>query len=334
MPVTAASAKLITIFGGSGFLGRHTVAALARRGYRIRVAVRRPDLAGHLQPMGTVGQIHAVQANVRYPESIKRAVTGSHAVINMVGILYESGRQRFDAVQTSGPKAIAEAARDEGAGALVHVSAIGADRNSDVGYARSKGLGEAGVLEAFPEAVIFRQSIMFGPEDDFFNRFASLARFSPFLPLIGGGTTRFQPVYVADVAEAIARAVDGQGSPGTIYELGGPEIVTFRRCLEMMLETTGRSRPLVTVPWPLARIMGSVLGILPKPLLTYDQVRMLERDNVVSEEAEREGRTIEALRIEPTLMELILPTYLVRFRRHGQFTTPGKTRSTEERSSL
>lgn len=324
MPVTAASAKLITIFGGSGFLGRHTVAALARRGYRIRVAVRRPDLAGFLQPLGTVGQIRAIQANVRYRESVDRAVAGADAVINLVGILYEAGRQRFDAVQTFGPKAIAEAASAEGVGALVHVSAIGADENSEVGYARSKGLGEAAVLEAVPQAVIVRQSIMFGPEDNFFNRFASMARFSPFLPLIGGGKTRFQPVYVADVAEAIARAINGDARPGTTYELGGPEIVTFRQCMELMLEVTGRRRALVPIPWAVARAMGSIAGILPKPLITHDQVRMLERDNVVSEAAERESRTLEDLGIEATAMELILPTYLVRFREHGQFSMPGK----------
>jgi uncharacterized protein YbjT (DUF2867 family) len=324
MPVTAASAKLITIFGGSGFLGRHTVAALARRGYRIRVAVRRPDLAGHLQPLGTVGQIRPIQANVRYAESVKRAVAGADAVINLVGILYEAGRQRFDAVQTFGPKAIAEAARAEGAGALVHVSAIGADKDSNVGYARSKGLGEAGVLEAFPEAVVFRPSIMFGPEDNFFNRFASMARFSPVLPLIGGGTTRFQPVYVADAAEAIARAIDGRARQGTIYELGGPETITFRRCMELMLKATGRRRALVPIPWALARIIGSVADALPRPLITRDQVRMLERDNVVSEAAQRDGRTLAGLGIDPTLMELILPSYLVRFREHGQFSMPGK----------
>jgi uncharacterized protein YbjT (DUF2867 family) len=322
MSVTAASGKLITIFGGSGFVGRYTVSALARRGYRIRVAVRRPDLAGHLQPLGTVGQIKPVQANVRFPESVKRAVAGADAVINLVGILYEAGRQRFDAVQTFGPQAIAEAARAEGASAVVHVSAIGADRESDIGYARSKGLGEAAILEAYPEAVIFRPSILFGPEDGFFNRFAAMARFSPFLPLIGGGQTRFQPVYVADVAEAIARAIDGQARPGATYELGGPEIVTFRRCMELMLEVTGRRRMLMRIPWPIAKLMGNILGLLPKPLLTYDQVRLLEHDNVVSEAAEKEGRTLRGLGIDPTLMELILPTYLVRFRERGQFTVP------------
>ena len=322
MPVTPASGKLVTVFGGSGFLGRHTVSALARRGYRIRVAVRRPDLAGHLQPLGTVGQIKPVQANVRFPDSIKRAVAGSDAVVNVIGILYESGRQRFDAVQAAGPKAIAEAARAEGAEILVHVSAIGADATSDIGYARTKGLGEAAMLDTCPEAVVFRPSILFGPEDEFFNRFASMARFSPFLPLIGGGAPRFQPVYVADVGEAIARAIDGDARPGTVYELGGPEVVTFRRCMELMLETIGRRRVLLPLPWGIAKAMGAVFGLLPKPLLTYDQVRQLGHDNVVSEAAEREGRTLEGLGIDPTLMELILPTYLVRFRERGQFTMP------------
>jgi uncharacterized protein YbjT (DUF2867 family) len=205
---------------------------------------------------------------------------------------------------------------------VVHVSAIGADRDSEIGYARSKGLGEAALLEAYPEAVIFRPSILFGPEDGFFNRFASMARFSPFLPLIGGGLTRFQPVYVADVAEAIASAIDGQARPGATYELGGPEIATFRRCMELMLEVTGRRRILLHIPWPVAKAMGTVFGLLPKPLLTYEQVRLLEHDNVVSEAAEKEGRTLRGLGIDPTLMGLILPTYLVRFRERGQFTMP------------
>jgi NADH dehydrogenase len=320
MTLPTSSAKTITVFGGSGFLGRHIVRNLAKQGHRIRVAVRRPDLAGHLQPLGGVGQIKPVQANLRYRWSVDRAVDGADAVINCVGILYQAGQQRFDAVQAFGPRAIAEAARAQGITNIVHVSAIGADAGSDIGYLRSKGEGEAGMLETVPEAVILRPSIVFGPEDDFFNRFAAMARLSPALPLFGGGETRFQPVYVGDVAEAAVRAVGGQANAGTAYELGGPEVVSFRECMEMMLETIGRKRLLVPVPFAVGKMMGGVLGLLPKPPLTGDQVRMLELDNVVSESAEADGRTLAGLGISATAMEVVLPTYLVRFREHGQFT--------------
>src|SRR6202165_3080107 len=213
---------LVTVFGGSGFLGRNVVRALCKRDYRIRVAVRRPELAGHLQPLGKVGQIHAVQANLRYPASVEAAMRDSHAAINLVGILTESGAQTFDAVQAAGAGAVAKAAAAVGA-AMVHVSAIGADENSPSRYARAKAAGEKAVLSAVPSATILRPSIVFGPEDQFTNRFASLARMLPVLPRIGGGATRLQPVYVGDVATAIADAVDGKARAGAIYELGGPE---------------------------------------------------------------------------------------------------------------
>ncbi len=310
---------LVTVFGGSGFLGRHVVRALARRGYRVRVAVRNPNLAGHLQPLGNVGQIQAVQANLRVRWSIDRAVQGADHVINLVGILFESGRQSFDAVQDFGARAVAEAARAEGA-KLTHVSAIGADVESTAGYAQTKARGEQAVLETMPDAVIFRPSIMFGPEDGFFNRFAAMARLSPALPLIGGGHTKFQPVYVADVAEAIARSVEGKVEGGRIYELGGPETMTFKQCMEKMLEVIERKRMLVSVPWGLARLQGSLLGLLPNPLLTRDQVEMLRTDNVVSQTAEQEGRTFAALGIKPQAMDAILPSYLWQYRPAGQFT--------------
>lgn len=312
---------LVTVFGGSGFLGRHVVQALARRGYRIRVACRRPDLAGHVQPLGNVGQIQPVQANLRVRWSVDRAVAGADYVVNLVAILHEGGRQRFDAIHSFGARAVAEAARAEGA-ALVHVSAIGADPQSPALYARTKAAGERAVLETLPDAVIFRPSIMFGPEDGFFNRFATMARYTPALPLIGGGHTRFQPVYVADVAEAIARAVDGEVVGGRIYELGGPEILTFRQCMERMLATIDRKRWLVPVPWLIARLQGAILGLLPKPLLTSDQVKLLETDNVVSAEAEQEGRTLTGLGIKPKSIESILPSYLWTYRPAGQFTKP------------
>jgi NADH dehydrogenase len=313
---------LITIFGGSGFLGRHLVRALARRHYRIRVAARRPDLAGHLQPLGRVGQIHAVQANVRHPGSVEAAVRGADIVVNLVGILYERGRQRFDTVQSFGAEQVALAAAAHGA-RMVHVSAIGADPASTSAYARAKAEGEKAVLAAKPDATIFRPSIMFGPEDDFFNRFGALARFLPALPLIGGGETRFQPVFVGDVAEAISRAVDGRARAGAIYELGGPEVRTFRQLMEYVLAVTERRRLLLSVPFALAKLQATFLQYLPKPLLTPDQVELLRTDNVVSPEAQGENRTLEGLGIDPTAMQMVVPSYLWRFRKTGQFRVRG-----------
>ncbi|MCT8970863.1 complex I NDUFA9 subunit family protein [Microbaculum marinisediminis] len=317
--------ELVTVFGGSGFVGRHVVRALARRGYRVRVAVRRPDLAGFLQPLGGVGQIHAVQANIRNRESIDRAIAGSDAVVNLVGILYESGRQSFDVVQAVGPGAVAAAARDAGVGRLVHISAIGADANSESNYARTKAAGEAAVRTAFPDAVIMRPSIVFGPEDDFFNRFGAMARIAPVLPLIGGGNTRFQPVYVGDVAEAVAQGVDGKLTSGTVYELGGPEIRTFKQLLEYILKVTGRRRILAPLPFEIAKLKAWFLQMFPKPLLTVDQVRLLARDNVVSEEAIKEGRTLEGIGIDPNAIETVVPAYLARYRKAGQFSSPDRT---------
>jgi uncharacterized protein YbjT (DUF2867 family) len=312
--------RLITIFGGSGFLGRHLVRALAKRHYRLRVAVRRPDLAGHLQPLGRVGQIHAVQANVRHAESVEAALRGADVAINLVGILFERGRQRFDAVQTYGAEQIALAAAAHGA-RMIHVSAIGADEASPSRYARSKAAGEKAVLAAVPAAVIFRPSIMFGPEDAFFNKFAAMARVLPALPLIGGGETKFQPVFVGDVAEAIARAVDGEARPGTTYELGGPEVKTFKELLQYILAVIERRRLLVPIPFALAKFQAAFLQFLPKPIVTPDQIEQLKRDNVVSPEAEREGRTLRGLGIVPTAMEVVVPSYLWRFRKTGQFRT-------------
>lgn len=317
--------KLVTVFGGSGFVGRHIVRELAHRGYRIRVAVRRPDLAGFLQPLGNVGQISFVQSNLRFRNSVDRAVQGSDFVINCVGILFESGRNKFDAVQDFGARAVAEAARAAGA-KLIHLSAIGADASSNSTYARTKGVAEKAIQEILPDATILRPSIVFGPEDQFFNKFADLARLSPFLPLIGGGKTAFQPVYVGDVAEAVARIVDGAMAPGKIYELGGPEVLTFRQCMEIMLEQIDRSTPLVSMPFSVASMLGSLASLVPfiAPPITADQVRLLKKDNVVSKEAEAEGRTLTGMGITPTLVEAILPSYLVHYRPHGQYTRSGK----------
>ena len=309
---------LVTVYGGSGFLGRHVVRALAKRNYRIRVAVRRPELANFLQPLGRVGQIHAVQANLRHAPSVEAAARDAQVLVNLVGILFERGRQRFDTVHTYGAEQVALAASAHGA-RLVHVSAIGADEHSPAHYARSKAAAERLVLAAQPQAVIMRPSILFGPEDDFFNRFASLARMSPALPLIGGGMTRFQPVFVGDVAAAIADAVDGNARAGTVYELGGPEVRTFKELMQYVLATIERKRLLVPIPFFVAKMQAAVLQYLPKPLLTPDQVELLRVDNVVSEAAKAEGRTLQGLGIEPEPIEAIVPSYLWRFRKTGQF---------------
>jgi NADH dehydrogenase len=309
---------LVAVFGGSGFLGRHVVRALAKRGYRVRVAVRRPELAGYLQPMGRVGQIHAVQANLRYPDSVTAAVRDAAVVINLVGILFERGRQRFDAVMTAGAQSVARAAQAVSA-PLVHVSAIGADEKSASRYARAKAEGERQVLAAHEAAVIIRPSIVFGPEDDFFNRFAALARIAPALPLVGGGVTRMQPVFAGDVAEAIARAVDGDLRPGLVYELGGPDMRTFKELMQFVLATTQRRRLLVPVPFALMKLQAMLLQLLPKPPITPDQVELLKHDNVVSDDAKRDGRTFEGIGVTPESIEAIVPSYLWRFRKTGQF---------------
>jgi NADH dehydrogenase len=309
---------LVTVFGGSGFLGRHVVRALARQGYRIRVAVRRPELAGFLQPLGRVGQIHAVQANLRYAGSVEAAVRDADAVVNLVGILFERGRQRFDTVQAFGAEAVALAAAAFGA-RLVHISAIGAEENATSHYARSKAAGERLVRAAVPAAVVLRPSVVFGPEDDFFNKFAAIARLSPALPLVGGGHTRFQPVFAGDVAAAVAAALEGRAAPGATYELGGPETRSFKELMQLVLATIERQRLLVPLPFPLAKLAATFLQFMPKPLLTPDQVELLRSDNVVAEAAKAEGRTLEGLGIDPVAMEAVVPSYLWRFRKAGQF---------------
>jgi uncharacterized protein YbjT (DUF2867 family) len=310
---------LVTVFGGSGFVGRSVVRALAKREYRIRVAVRRPELAGYLQPMGRVGQIHTVQANVRHPASVEAAMRDAHVVVNLVGILAESGAQTFEAVQAAGAGTIAKAAAAAGA-QMVHISAIGADEKSESGYARSKAEGEKTVLAAVPSATIMRPSVVFGPEDQFTNRFAALARISPFLPLIGGGVTKLQPVYVGDVATAVANAVDGKAKLGRVYELGGPEILSMREIMETILAITDRERMLLSLPFGIAKFQSYVLQFAPGALkLTPDQVELLRHDNVVSQAAKDAGRTLEGLGVTPDSLEGISPQYLWRFRPAGQF---------------
>jgi NADH dehydrogenase len=309
---------LVTIFGGSGFLGRNVVRELCKRDYRIRIAVRRPELAYHLQPAGKVGQIHAVQANLRYPGSVEAATRGASIAINLVGILTEGGGQTFDAVQVRGAETIAKAAQAAGA-RMVHVSAIGADDRSPSHYARAKAAGEMAVLAAVPSATILRPSLMFGPEDQFTNRFAALARMSPVLPLIGGNT-RMQPAYVGDVATAVADAVDGKTRAGATYQLGGPEVLTMREIMQSIFKMTNRDRTLLPLPFGLAKFQAFFLQFAPGALkLTPDQVEMLKSDNVVSDAAKTAGLTLEGLGIAPASMEAVCPQYLWRFRPMGQF---------------
>jgi NADH dehydrogenase len=312
------TSNLVTIFGGAGFIGTQVVQLLARRGYRIRVAVRRPDLAGHVRPLGAVGQVMPIQANIRNRESVERAIRGSSIVINLVGIGHESGKQRFRAVHAMGAKNVAEAAKALGVNSLVHVSALGADMQAPSGYARTKALGETEVLTAFPSAVVIRPSIVFGPGDGFFNRYGMLARMLPVLPVIGA-KSRLQPIYVGDVAEAICRAAEAEVKGGKIYEIGGPEVATHKELVARVLTDTQRSNLLLPLPAGLAKLLALPLSLLPSPLITGDQVDQLQADNVVSEEAKREKRTLAAFDIAPTAMDAILPSYLWRFMKNGQF---------------
>jgi NADH dehydrogenase len=311
------AARVATIFGGSGFIGRHLIGRLAKQGWVVRVAVRHPARAGFLKPLGDVGQITPIRAPLQDQLAVEAAVQGASAVVNLVGVLYERGAQTFAAVHARGAQTVAAAAKAAGAGHLAQISAIGADVHAEADYARSKGAGEAAVKTVFPDATILRPSIVFGPEDDFFNRFAAMARLAPALPLIGGGGTRFQPVYVGDVAAAIAAVIDGAEAKGQCYELGGPRIYTFAELMALMLREIHRQRLLVPVPFALAEIMARPLELLPVPPLTRDQVRLLRRDNVVAAKA----RTLADLGITPTSVEVILPTYLDRYRPHGRFTS-------------
>jgi len=313
--------KLVTVFGGSGFLGRYVVRSLAKRGWRVRAAVRHPDLAGQLIPYGAVGQIQAVQANLR-PEfrwSVDRALEHADAAVNLVGILAEGGKQTFQSVQAEGAGIVADGVRSAGITRFVHVSALGADAQSRSVYAQTKAAGEAAVLAAVPSAVVVRPSVVFGQDDAFFNKFASMATISPFLPLVGGGRTLFQPVYVVDVAEAIANAIEGGATPGATYELGGPEVLSLRQILELVLAETGRSRLLLPLPFGLARLQAKLLQLLPKPILTEDQVELLKANSIVTDEAVAAGLTLTALGVTPHTVQSIVPAYLWRYRDRGQF---------------
>ena len=324
------SDRLATVFGGSGFVGRHIVRALAREGWRVRVAVRRPDLAGFLQPLGAVGQIEAVQANLRYPESVEAAIEGANAVVNAAGVKRQSGRQSYEAVHVFGAGEIARAASAQGVGALVLVSGIGADAASRNPYVASKGRGEAATREAFAGATVLRPSIVFGPEDEFFNRFAALAPVLPALPLFGGGATKLQPVFVGDVALAAARALDDSTAAGKTYELGGPEVMTLREAVERTLRIIERRRVLVPIPFGVSRLFARAtefasaisLGLFPKTLTTTrDEIELLRHDIVVSAAALAEGRTLRDLGVAAQGFEAIAPAYLYRFRKTGQYAS-------------
>ncbi len=320
--------EMITVFGASGFIGRYVVRRLAKAGYRVRAATRRPHLAHELKPMGVVGQVQLVQANLRNPDSVARAVDGAHGVVNLVGILAEGGRQTFQSLQADGARAIAQAAKDAGIERFVQVSAIGSDAGSASRYARTKAAGEAAVLEVLPGAVVLRPSIVFGPEDGFFNRFADMARFAPMLPLIGGGVTKFQPVYCDDVAQCVVKALEMESARGRVFELGGPSVYTFRELMAYILKTIDRPRLLIPLPFPMASLMGlggEILGALPfvEPFLTRDQVTLLKQDNVVGAGGEGLGR-IDEFGVTPESIEAIVPSYLARYRKGGQFTDKRK----------
>ncbi|MEM9061760.1 MAG: complex I NDUFA9 subunit family protein [Pseudomonadota bacterium] len=323
----AGSTPLVTIIGGSGFVGRYIAQRMARRGWRVRVAVRRPNEAMFVKPYGVVGQVEPVQCNVRDEVSLRAVITGADAVVNCVGVLWQSGKNTFKATQAEGAARIARIAADEQVARFVHISAIGADAESESQYARTKAAGEAAVLEAMPDAVILRPSVVFGTEDGFFNQFAGLSKLTPALPLVGGGT-RFQPVWVEDVAEAAARAVAGEVNSG-LYELGGPRVATFRECMELMLRVIRRRRLLIDLPFFLANIIATFaqttawIGV--QPLLTRDQIKLLRKDNVVGEDA----KGFDAIGIAPTAMEAVLDSYLYAYRPYGQYTALSETHQSD-----
>jgi NADH dehydrogenase len=310
--------NLVTVFGGSGFVGTQAVRFLAKAGWRIRVAVRNPNLAYKMRLLGDVGQVDVVQASVRNRASLDRALAGSAASLNLVGVMYDRGRQGFQAVHVMGARNVAEAARAAGVTRVVQMSALGADPDSPSKYARTKAEGEAAVRAIYPDAAIVRPSVSFGPGDGLFERFAAMAQLSPFLPLVGGGLTRFQPVFVGDVGKALARIVTDAASAGQTYELGGPAAFTFRELMEMLLAETGQRRLLLPIPFPVARAMGATFdlaaGLLPPPI-TADQVELLKADNVVS--GQRPG--LAELGVPATTLEAVLPTYLYRYRKGGQY---------------
>lgn len=305
--------KVAAVFGGSGFIGRYVVKRLAERDYIVRVAVRDPEGALFLKPMGVPGQIVPVRVSVTDDAGVAAVVSGAEVVVNLVGILHETRHATFQAIQGEAPGRIGRAAAAAGTRAVVQISAIGADPASPSGYARSKAEGEQAVRAAFPGATVLRPSVVFGPEDAFFNRFAALAQFTPALPLYGGGETKFQPIYVGDVADAVMAALDRPDAAGHIYELGGPREYSFRALLDYVLAVTRRRRLLLPLPWSVGRMQARCLELLPNPPLTRDQLLLLQMDNVVAPGA----LTLADLGLQPKALEAIVPGYLARFRRRG-----------------
>lgn len=306
--------RRVCVVGGSGFIGRYVVKRLAARGAVVSVVSRHASEARFLKPMGDVGQIALIDAGLADEAALAAALQGASAVVSSVGILYERGRQRFQLLHVDGPARLARLAAAAGARHFVHVSALSADARAASAYARSKAEGEAAVKAAFPAATILRPSLVFGPEDDFFNRFGALARVAPALPLVGGGGTRFQPVYVGDVGEAAVAALERPEAEGKTYELGGPAVLSFRELMELLLAEIGRRRLLVPLPFGLASLMAFFMGVMPKPMLTRDQVKLLQKNTVVTPGA----LGLADLGISPTALALVLPTYLNRFRRGGR----------------
>jgi len=309
---------LVTVFGGTGFVGRQVVRALAKKGLRVRVAVRQPGRGYRLRLLGDVGQIEVVQANIRDRASTARALEGAEACVNLVGLLRETGRQRFLSVHGMGARNIAEAAKAAGVSRFVQISAIGADAGSTSKYFATKAEGEAAVREVFPTATVIRSAIVFGADDGFFNRFAQMASLSPVLPLIGGGATKFQPIHVADLAAAIAQAASSEDFAGRTFELGGPTVYSFKELMSFISAETGRKPILAPVPFPIAGLMGmagDIAGLVIPPPITSDQVEMLRTDTVVSAGAEG----VEAFGITPKPIEAVVPSYLYRYRKGGQY---------------
>lgn len=308
------SYKMACVFGGTGFIGRQIVRELAKAGYTVKVATRAPEKAYFLKPYGNVGQIVPFLCRSGDDTTIRAAVQGCEVVVNCVGILFEKGKSSFTKIHTEWPRSIAKACTAEKVGRLIHISALGCEESASK-YGKSKLNGELAVQENFARATIFRPSVVFGVEDDFFNMFGKLAAVLPALPLIGGGHTKFQPVYVGDIADAVMKAIADPESEGKIYELGGPDILSFRQIYERLFAETGRKRILVSLPWGVAKLQGCIMGLLPKPPLTADQVESLKTDNIVSNGA----KTLNDLSITPTSLDIVLPTYLARFKPGGRF---------------
>jgi len=308
--------NIITVFGGTGFIGRYVVRELAKTGALIRVVSRSPRNGAELKTFGYVGQITLEKGNILSRDAIDRNLQGTDMVVNLVGILHEGGKQRFSRVHSQGAERIAQAAQDAGVKRLVQISALGIEKAKSSKYARTKLTGEKAVNSAFPGATILRPSIVFGPEDDFFNRFATIASMAPVMPLIGGGKTRFQPIYAGDVAQAICAALKDKRTEGQTYQLGGPKVYRFKELLQYIMEETGHHRPFLSIPFGVAKLMGFFMEWLPTPPLTRDQVTLLQTDNIVADDAQ----TLSDLGVTPRAVEMICPEYLYRFRRGGKFS--------------